>query len=95
LWHDILDLQQTFSLSHEQVVVMQSKLFLLFDERLHLWSLSSTFYVRIFCMKVLFAAFFYLHVTREKLPKRLSYEKGAHKMLLKLTTGGNLCEKYN
>jgi len=40
-----------------------------------------------FCTKVLQAAFFYLHVTREKLPKRLSYEKGAHKMLMKLTQG--------
>ncbi len=36
-------------------------------------------------MKVLCAAFFYLHVTREKLPKRLLYEKCAHKMLMKLT----------
>jgi len=36
---------------------------------------------------VLCAALFYLHVTREKLPKRLSYEKGAHKMLIKLTPG--------
>jgi len=35
---------------------------------------------RVFC-----AAFFYLHVTREKLPKRLSYEKGTRKTLMKLT----------
>ncbi len=33
--------------------------------------------------------FFYLHVTREKLPKRLSYEKGVRKMLMKLTSGIN------
>jgi len=50
-----------------------------------LWSISSTFYAQIFRTKVLWAAFFYLHVPREKLPKRLSYEKGAHKMLMKLT----------
>jgi len=33
----------------------------------------------------LLSFFFYLHVTREKLPKRLSYKKGTHKMLMKLT----------
>jgi hypothetical protein len=33
-----------------------------------------------FCMKVLCAAFSYLHVTTEKLPRRLWYKKGAHKM---------------
>jgi len=30
-------------------------------------------------------AFFYLHVTREKLLKRLSYKKCVRKMLMKLT----------
>jgi len=30
--------------------------------------------------------FFYLHVTREKLPKQRSYEKFVRKMLMKLTT---------
>ena len=53
-----------------------------------LWSISSTFYESIFCRtKVLHTAFFYLHVnvTREKLPKRFSFEKGARKMLMKLT----------
>jgi len=39
--------------------------------RCGLWSISSTFYAHIFCTKVLCTAFFYLHVTREKLPKRL------------------------
>jgi len=34
---------------------------------------------------VLCAAFFYLHITREKLPKKLLYKKGARKMLMKLT----------
>jgi len=34
---------------------------------------------------VLRAAFFYLHVTREKLLKRLLYEKVAPEMLMKLT----------
>ncbi len=38
-------------------------------------------------MKVLCAAFFYLHVPNEKLPKRLSYKKDVQKMLMKLTTG--------
>jgi len=47
--------------------------------------ISSTFCMQIFCLKVLRAAFFYIHVTREKLPKRLSYKKFACKMLMKLT----------
>jgi hypothetical protein len=51
----------------------------------NLRSISSTFYASIFCMKVFRESFFYLHVTREKLPKRLSYKKGALKMLIKLT----------
>jgi len=42
-----------------------------------LTSISSTFYTHVFDTKVLCAAFFYSHVTREKMPKRLSYEKGA------------------
>ncbi len=50
--------------------------------RLPPWSISSTFYARIFCTKVLSAAFFYLHITREKLLKRLVYKNGAHKMLM-------------
>jgi len=52
-------------------------------------SISSTFYTRIFCTRVLCAVFFYLLVTREKLQKRLSYEKGVHKMLVKLTLDVN------
>jgi len=54
-----------------------------------MWSISSTFYTQIFCMKVLQAAFFNLHVTREKLLKRLSYKKFARKMLMKLTPVGH------
>ncbi len=54
-------------------------------EMSNLESISSTFYARIFCTKVLCAACCYLHVTREKLPKSLSYEKGARKMLMELT----------
>jgi len=50
----------------------------------NLWSISSTFYARIFCTKVLCIAFFYLHATREKLPKRLLYKKGKRKTLMKL-----------
>jgi hypothetical protein len=37
-----------------------------------------------FTYKRLFSSFFYLHVTREKLPKRRSYKKFSHKMLMKL-----------
>ncbi len=48
-------------------------------------SISSTIYEQIFHTKVLWAAFFYFHVTGEKLPKRLLYEKFANKMLMKLT----------
>jgi len=38
-----------------------------------------------FFYKSLFGSFFYLHVTRAKLPKRHSYKKFARKMLMKLT----------
>jgi len=54
-------------------------------------SISSTFYVRIFCTNVVLAAFSlvtFCFVAKEKLPKRCSYEKFAHKMLEKLTPGG-------
>jgi len=50
-------------------------------------SISSTFYGCIFCTKVIHAAFFNLHLTREKLPKKLLYEKGTLKTLMKLTPG--------
>jgi len=40
-----------------------------------------------FSYKRHFGSFFYVHVTREKLPKRRSYEKFVRKMLMKLTTG--------
>ncbi len=43
--------------------------------------------IKFFCTKVLLVAFFYLHVTREKLQKRLSYEKFSCKMLMRLTPG--------
>jgi hypothetical protein len=52
-------------------------------------SISSTFYAHILRTKVLCEAFFYLHVTREKLPKKLLYKKGTHKMLMKLTPGAD------
>jgi len=35
-----------------------------------------------------FGSFFYVHVTREKLPKQCSYKKFVRKMLMKLTTAG-------
>jgi len=56
-----------------------------------LMSISSTFLVRIFHTNVFCAAFFYFHVTREKLPKRLLYEKVALKTLMKLPPGGQIC----
>ncbi len=59
-----------------------------------LWSISSTFYASIFCTKLLCAAFFYLHVTREKLPKRLSYKKSVCKTLMKLTPGATMSLQY-
>jgi len=43
-----------------------------------------------FLYKSAIGSFFYLHVTREKLLKRLSYKKGTCKMLIKLTTGDKL-----
>jgi len=49
-------------------------------------SILSTFYSRIFRMKVLCTYFFYLHVTREKLQKKdFCTKKGSCKMLMKLT----------
>ncbi len=48
-------------------------------------SISSTFCAWIFLYKSLFGSFFYLYVTREKLPKRCLHEKFARKMLMKLT----------
>jgi len=38
-------------------------------------SISSTFYMQIFHTKVLWAAFFYLHVTKEMLPKKTFVQK--------------------
>ncbi len=50
--------------------------------------ISSTFDTQILCTKVFFGSFFYLHVAREKLPKRCSFEKKFRiKMLVKLRPG--------
>ncbi len=49
-------------------------------------SISSTFYLQFFSYEHHFGSFFYVHVTREKLPKQCSYEKFVRKMLVKLTT---------
>ena len=38
-----------------------------------------------FSYEYCFSSFFYVHVTREKLPKQRLYEKFARKMLMKLT----------
>jgi len=51
----------------------------------HLPSISSTFYVRVFCTKVLSYFCQSQKVTREKLDEALSNEKCARKMLVKLT----------
>jgi len=48
-----------------------------------------------FLYKSLFSSFFYLQVTREKLPKRRVYEKFARKMLMKLTPGQQLVDFYS
>jgi len=48
------------------------------------WSISSTW-----LYESLFGSFFYLHVTREKLQKRHSYEKFVGLTLMKLTQGVN------
>jgi len=47
--------------------------------------IKSTFYAQILRTKVFSTAFFYLLVTRERLPKRHSYKKCVLKMLMKLT----------
>jgi hypothetical protein len=52
-------------------------------------------FINFFCMKVLRTAFFYLHVTKEKLPKRLLYQKGSSNMLMKLTTCCILWWRHN
>jgi len=51
----------------------------------------------IFLYKHCFGSFFYLHVAREKLPKRRLYEKFARKMLMKLTPNQsiNICLKLD
>jgi len=49
----------------------------------HQESISSTSDMCIFRTKVLRVAFFYIHVTREKQPNRLLYEKGTHKMFMR------------
>jgi hypothetical protein len=43
-----------------------------------------------FSYKHHFVSFFYVHVTRGKLPKQRSYEKFVRKMLMKLTTDAML-----
>ncbi len=53
-------------------------------------SISSTFYIRIFCANNISAAFlYYMYV--KKLPKQHSYEKFVHKMLMKLTHSSWCC----
>jgi len=73
--------------------------FLLYDSKViddlsALWSISSTFYGRIFHTKVLFRQ----NITREKhrhlWKKALLYKKRAHKMLMKLTPDQQLQKSF-
>jgi len=55
--------------------------------------LAGVNFVNILCTnflnECLFGSFFYVHVTREKLPKQCLYKKFVRYMLMKLTTGVN------
>jgi len=51
----------------------------------HKGSISSTLIVRIFRTNIHFGSFYYVHVTRKKLPKWRSYEKCVRFTLMKLT----------
>ncbi len=51
----------------------------------HLVSISSTLNIQFFLYKRRFGSFYYIHVTREKLPKQHSYENFVNLMLVKLT----------
>jgi len=42
-----------------------------------------------------FGSFYYVHVTRKKLPIQHSYKKFAHLMLMKLTLGGEAKESVS
>jgi hypothetical protein len=50
-------------------------------------SISPTFYVRLFYMKVLSKAFLYIHFRSELLLAKEYWHKCAYKMLVKLITG--------
>jgi len=55
--------------------------------------LSGVNFINNICVRFLykrrFGSLYYVHVTREKLPKQRSYEKFVHITLMKLTAGGN------
>jgi hypothetical protein len=57
---------------------------------------SGVNFINILCMnfsyECRFGSFFYINITREKLPKQCSYEKFVRKMLMKLTTEGINCQ---
>ena len=65
---------------------MQKMRSILRDEQV---SISSTLYARVFRTNFLPKQNVTRHVTREKLPKRHSYEKFVRLTLMKLTTGLN------
>ncbi len=54
----------------------------------HLWSISSTIYVRVFLYESAFILFPNQNIAREKLREALSYKKGVCKMLMKLIPCG-------
>jgi len=55
------------------------------QERTYQVSISSTLNVRIFCTNVHFGSFYYVYVTRKKLPKRTFIRKTCAIKLMKLT----------
>ncbi len=50
-------------------------------------SISTTLNVPIFCAKIRFGSFYYIHVTRKAAETKRSYEKFARLTLMKLTAG--------
>jgi len=89
---DKVSISSTF---YEQLILYKSATFLCYLLKGHLnntWhscgQIHQHFTRAFFVQKCFMQLFFFLHVTREKLSKRLSYEKGARKMLMKLISGG-------
>ncbi len=77
----------TYRLHMPLLHFLKSLSFVLFKFVRHQPSISSTLNVRKIRTNVHFGSFYYVHVTRKKLPKWPSYEKRF--MLMKLTAGVN------